>query len=210
MANIGAGLMGGLSGAGTGAAIGSIGGPVGTGIGAGVGGLAGLLGGLLSGDASPEQIRQFEQFTPEQQQALGTILQQALGQLQDPQAGFQPIAAEARRGFQEQTIPSIAERFTGMGAGGQRSSAFAGELGQAGAGLESQLAALGSQFGQRQQELAQQLAGLGLTPQFTQALQQRTPGMFETALPHVLQALGQVGGQYFQSQFNQPQIPGKA
>ncbi len=210
MANFGAGAAGGLAGAGTGATVGSIFGPIGTGVGAGVGGLIGLLSGLFSGDASPEELRQFEQFSPEQKQMFSQILQMASGQLQDPQAGFAPIAAEARRGFQEETIPSIAERFTAMGAGGGRSSAFAQQLGQAGAGLESQLASLGAQFGQRQQGLSQNLAALGLTPQFSQALQPREPGAFETALPHVLQGLGQVGGQFFKSRFNQQQLGGVA
>ena len=92
-------------------------------------------------------------------------LQQALSGLQNPTAGFQPQADLARQQFQQNTIPTLAERFSGLGSGSQRSSAFAGELGQAGAGLESQLAALGSQYGLQQQGLLQNLLGLGLTPQ---------------------------------------------
>lgn len=66
---------------------------------------------------------------------------------------FEPIAAEARKQFHESTIPTIAERFAG--AGGLNSSAFKGELGKAASGLESQLAALGSEYGLKK-------AGLGI------------------------------------------------
>lgn len=204
--NLESGIAGGLAGAGTGAAIGSVVPGIGTGVGAVGGGILGLLSGLLSGDASPEQIRQFEQFTPEQKQAFSSILQMAMQQMQSPQQGFEPIAQEATRQYQQEGVPSLAERFSGLGAGSQRSSAFTGELAKGEAGLRSQLAALGAQYGQRQQGIAQNLAALGLTPQFSQALQQRTPGAFESSLPAVLQGLGSVGGQYFKSKFNQQQL----
>lgn len=48
--------------------------------------------------------------------------------------------APAMRQFQEEIIPGIAERFTGMGAGAQGSSAFGQQLGAAGAGLAERLA----------------------------------------------------------------------
>ena len=64
----------------------------------------------------------FQQFN----QPFGAqgLLNQTLGQLQQPgKFDFAPIAAQARKGFQEQTIPSIFERFTSMGGSGGRSSA---------------------------------------------------------------------------------------
>lgn len=58
---------------------------------------------------------------------------------------FEPIAAGARKAFQEETLPGIAERFTSMTGGGQRSGAFERQKAQAGATLESNLAALRAQ-----------------------------------------------------------------
>jgi len=62
--------------------------------------------------------------------------------------GFSPIEDQARRQFTTKTIPSLAERFTALG-GGQRSSAFPGALGSAASELESNLASLRAQYGER-------------------------------------------------------------
>lgn len=75
--------------------------------------------------------------------------------------GFGPIEQLARSNFQTQTIPSIAERFAGLGA--LSSSGFQQQLGRAAVDLERELAALRSQYGaqergQTYQELAQQNA----------------------------------------------------
>lgn len=119
-------------------------------------------------------------YSPEQQQALNTILQQALAGLQ-PQnlgQGFEPIEQHARQQFQQQTIPTIAERFSALGSGGsQRSSAFQQALGSAGAGLESQLAAQKAQFGQQQQGNLLNLLNLGLTPQRDYLYERPTSGL---------------------------------
>jgi len=112
----------------------------------------------------PEKEQQFQRFTPEQQSALDQLLQQGLGNI-----GTDAIEGLARKRFQEETIPSLAERFTAMG-GGQRSSAFQSSLGRAGSDLESQLAAL------RQQGGMQQL-GMGLTPRFDTGYRPATQGM---------------------------------
>ena len=112
------------------------------------------------------QYEQMQKFNPQQQQGFSQILQQALSGMQNPQEGFEPMAQQARSQFQSQTVPSLAERFTAMGQGGQRSSAFQGALGEAGAGLEEGLASQGSQYGLQRQGQLQQLLGMGLTPQF--------------------------------------------
>lgn len=48
------------------------------------------------------------------------------------------------RQFNEQIVPGLAERFSGLGSGAQSSSAFSQALGAAGAGLSENLAALRS------------------------------------------------------------------
>ena len=59
---------------------------------------------------------------------------------------FDPIEQQARAGFEQQTIPTIAERFTNMGQGASSSGAFARTLGGAAAGLEQDLAAQKAQI----------------------------------------------------------------
>lgn len=58
-------------------------------------------------------------------------------------ADFKPIAQEAERRFQQETVPGIMNQLTGLGQSG-RSSAFQGALGRAGSDLQSKLAALES------------------------------------------------------------------
>lgn len=155
-------------------------------------GIGALLRGI--GKNKPEQFQQVQKFNPQQQQALNSVLQQAMGKLGQPMGqGFEPIAQQARQQFGEQTVPSIAERFSGLGAGSQRSSAFGQTLGQAGAGLEGQLAGQQAQFGLQEQQLLQQLLGLGLTPQFDTFYKPETPGGL-SKFGGALQDIGQLGG----------------
>lgn len=139
-----------------------------------------IFGGLFGGNNQPQDARQFQRFTPEQQQALSQVLQLGLGGLQQGSGGFEPIAQQARTQFQQQTIPSIAQRFTAMN--GQRSGAFQQALGQAGAGLEEGLASLGSQYNLQRQGQLQNLLGAGLTPQFDTYLPQEQQGFGQTLL----------------------------
>lgn len=80
---------------------------------------------------------------------------------------FAPIEAQAQRQFEEQIVPTLAERFTALGGEG-RSSSFPQLLGQAGAGLAENLAALKGQIGLQQYgqdvALGQFLTQLGLQP----------------------------------------------
>jgi hypothetical protein len=98
---------------------------------------------------------------------------------------FQPIANKAITEFNTQTVPGLAERFTALG--GQNSSAFQGALGQAGAGLQENLAAQGSQ---QINQLIQLLSQLGLAPQHENLVFQGQPGLFQTAAHGLGQGLG--------------------
>lgn len=163
---------------------------------AGIGGLASLFssgsgGGGLGG--VPSRLEQIPRFNPSQTAGLDQVLRLALGGLPNVAKGFDfaPLEEQARTGFAQNTIPSIAERFTAMG--GQRSSAFPQILGQAGAGLERSLAALKSDVGLRQQgnqqNLLLSLLQAGLQPRSENLYHQRIPGAFESMLP----GLGQLG-----------------
>lgn len=102
---------------------------------------------------------QLPTLAPQQQQLQNQSIQQLMSMFGQGAGGFQPIAQQARNQFQQQTIPTLSERFTSLGSGSALSSpAFASQLGQAGAGLEGQLAALQSQHQIGQQGLLAQLA----------------------------------------------------
>lgn len=150
-----------------------------------------------------EKTEQFQNFTPSQQSAFQDLLaggqsglpggfdflQSILGQSPEAMSQFE---APTRRAFQEQTLPSIAERFTGMGA--QKSSAFGQQLGQAGQRLEESLAA---QRGQRSFDALNQLQnllGTGLTQQFENVFRPATTGLLGGLLEGAGQGVGQAGG----------------
>lgn len=157
--------------------------------------LGGISRFLFGSGARQEQI---QKFGPEQQQAFSQMLQQALLGMQDPTQGFEPIAQQARSQFQSQTVPTLAERFTSMGQGAQRSSAFQGALGEAGVGLEEGLAGQQAQFGLQRGGQLQQLLGMGLTPQFDTYRQAPRQGFLGSAasgaMPSLIQMLmGKLG-----------------
>jgi len=120
---------------------------------------------------TPGSIQAMPSFSPEQQGLLGQMvgglggeggpLAGGLQNLQQMLAGGgEAFEAPAMRQFQEQIVPGIAERFSGMGAGAQRSSAFGQQLGQAGAGLAENLAM--QREGLKSQGLQQLMGMLGM------------------------------------------------
>ncbi|HWY34844.1 MAG TPA: hypothetical protein VNX68_09365 [Nitrosopumilaceae archaeon] len=147
---------------------------------------------------TPERTQQFQRFTPQQQgfQNQSTMgAQNLLNRLLSPQGGFSPIAQEARNQFQTETVPGLAERFTAFrgGQGGQRSSAFQGALGSAGAGLERGLAADSSRFNQN---LLSMLSGISQQSSFENLFRPREAGFLENSankfvdyLPSIIGAL---------------------
>lgn len=106
---------------------------------------------------TPPSNQQISTLRPEQQavqnQALGRV-SELFGQTSPKQFNFAPIEQKAREDFQTKTVPSLAERFVGQGSG-TRSSAFRGALASSGGELETNLAALGAEYGLRGQELQQ-------------------------------------------------------
>ena len=154
----------------------------------------GALGGYLGsggGGFGQQQPQKLSKYTPQQMNAQNQVLSQALSGLQGNMGSFEPFAQRARTQFNQQTIPGIAERFTSLGAGAQRSSAFQQQLGQAGAGLEEALAALGSQHGLQQNQQLMQLLGIGLQPQFEYANPQQGLGSqaLAGATPKILELI---------------------
>ncbi len=128
-----------------------------------------------------QQIQGVSQQMPEMFRYLQQILsgdQDLMDQFQDP----------SRRSFREQTIPSIMERFTGMGA--QESSGFQQAITGAGQRHEEGLAA--QQANLKGQAFNQLLQMMGLTqqPSFENVLRPATSGI---AGP-LAEGAGQAGG----------------
>lgn len=90
--------------------------------------------------------------------AMGAGMQNLSQLLSSSPEAFKAFEAPAMRQFQQQIVPSLAERFSGMGSGSQGSSAFGQQLGAAGAGLSENLAQLRAQL---QQQALSQLMGFG-------------------------------------------------
>ena len=111
--------------------------------------------------------QRFQQYTPEQQQAMSELLRSGLGDIQSKKFDFAPIEEEARAGFKQKTIPTIAERFTQLNA--QKSSAFPQLLSQAGADLERSLAGMKQGYNLQQQGNLANLMSMGLRPQYAHA-----------------------------------------
>lgn len=144
-----------------------------------------------------EQYQHMPTQTPQGIQALQQLLSGGMQGLQDPYAGFDPIAQQAQEQFSTQTIPGLAERFTSFGgAGTGRSSAFEGANVSAAQGLQRQLAAMKSQYGlENRQGLLNQLQ-LGLSPQFETQHKSQGQGALQVLLQNILgpAAQGAAGG----------------
>src|SRR5438445_637928 len=136
--------------------------------------LASAVAGYVANRATskPAEFKQQSPLNPQQQQVQNQGLEQLMQllQQQSPQGeyGFNNIADEYTHNFNTNTIPGLAERFTAFAPGAesaQRSSAFQGSLGAAGADLNRSLAAMKAQYGQNQQGYIAQLLQAGLQPQ---------------------------------------------
>lgn len=129
---------------------------------------------------TPARTENVPLFNQGQQNLQNQSIQQLLGLLQGTGGteGFKPFEEQARTQFQQNTIPTLAERFTALG-GGQRSSAFQGALGNAASGLEQSLAGLRSQYGQNQLRSLLPFAG---QQSFQPVQHARVPGFGEQAL----------------------------
>lgn len=151
-------------------------------------GFWGGLGEFFGGKS--EEFQQIPTVTPEVASALQQLLQQGLGDIQNPYGGFAPIEQQAREGFATETIPGLAERFSALGSGGsQRSSAFQGALGSAGAGLERSLAALRSQYGMENKRFGLEQFRQAAMPQFDTRHQPAQKGFGEKIAEPVLESL---------------------
>ena len=150
-----------------------------------------------------DSFQQTPTLTPQQQQ----LINQLIGGLGGPtgqgidlisqllggnQEFLKQLQAPEIRRFEEQTIPGLAERFSGAGA--QESSAFKQALGGAGAGLSENLAAQSGQLGMQAQQTGLQgllsMLGLSQKPQFATSFQPGKSGALGGLFGGIGQGLG--------------------
>jgi hypothetical protein len=128
---------------------------------------------FLVGKQHQAKTTQLPTMSPEQMNILNSMLSQMQGPMSQgfgnlsqilsgsPEA-FKAFEAPAMRQFNEQIVPGIAERFSGIGSGAQGSSAFGQTLGQAGAGLSENLAAMRANLQQNAMGQLSNMLGMGL------------------------------------------------
>ncbi len=140
----------------------------------------------------PAMMR-YSDYDPIQRQMMTNVGQMGMQGLQTGQMpggiSFDPLRQQAMTQFNQQTVPSLAERFTSMG-GGQRSSAFQGALGQAGAGLNENLAAMREQYQMQMIPMLMRMLGIGLQPQYQQEFLPGKPGFFQSGGEQFLHGFG--------------------
>ena len=154
---------------------------------------------------SPERVTNVPHMNPMQQQYQQQGLQYAGNQLFGPQNQFDfaPIAAEARKNYQTQTIPSIMQRFASndmLGSSGLNSA-----LSGSAKDLEMGLASLRSQYNLQRQPLLQDLLRMGLAPQGENILRPEEPGALQNLYSGAMNAAGQIGGQAAGGYFKDPE-----
>lgn len=135
---------------------------------------------------SPQTTKQIPNFSTEQMQARQQLRGMGLNSLQNNPLSFAPIKQQYEKQFNEEVIPTLAERF----AGNLSSGAFKGALGNTTSDFYSKLAGLESQYnlGARQQGLRELLSTLN--PEFENLLQPRQPGFLENLGVAASQGLG--------------------
>jgi hypothetical protein len=125
---------------------------------------------------TPEVQRMIEQLGKMGLQGAQDMYPRMMG---DPNAAFEPYAQQATSRFESQGIPSLTERFTSMGQGAQRSSAFPQLLGSARGDFERDLNAQRMQFGENrmgmQQNFLSSLLSGGMQPTFQSYYRQQAP-----------------------------------
>lgn len=137
---------------------------------------------------TPQQIDMFNQLAQQGMQGMGNL----------PSADFSKIRPFYEQNLMQNIVPGIAERFSGLGAGSQRSSAFEQSLGSAAGQNQAQLAAMEQMFNQqnRQSEIGRLMSMLqfGAQPQFQYFTEPPDPGFLRSAMPGLLSGLGSALG----------------
>ncbi len=150
----------------------------------------GLLGAFGVGKGKKTKLKNYNPYTPEQQQFQGQALQGAqnltpsvfdyLQQILSNEPGaFEDFERPYQEQFQEQTVPFLLDRFLGGQEKGSGSLNLA--LAQAGRQLSGDLATQRAKLRESAINQLNNYANVGLNKQNTPYIQQGTPGLFDQA-----------------------------
>lgn len=140
---------------------------------------------------NPQQESLLNQILGSLLSPLGSGVQNLQNILGGDQASLDAFQRPARRDFEQQTLPTIAERFTGQfGEGSQRSSAFGQSLGTAGRELEENLSS--QRIGMQGNALSQlmQLLGPATSPRQYEYTTPGSPGALQELLSSIAGGAG--------------------
>jgi hypothetical protein len=158
-----------------------------SGLAGGLGMLGGSLAGMLGGGGmwgKPEKTNQVPLYSQGIMNLKEQMPQNIMQQLMGDQFDFGPIEQLTRQNFSSQTLPSLMGRFN-MGNNRASSNQF-GAMGNAGQGLDAQLAAMRQGYGQQRQSLlASLLPGL-MSPSFENVHQDRQAGGLEQGISSIM------------------------
>jgi len=145
------------------------------------------------GTQNNQQQQLFSQLLSGLGGAQGSGLEWLQKILSGDEGAFADYEAPYKRQFEQETMPGIAERFSGMGTGGaQSSSAMNNSMAQAGGELSQNLAALRGGLQQNAMGMLQGMMGRGYQPTFENVYQQPTAGI----IPGMIQGAGQGTSMY--------------
>ena len=154
-------------------------------------------GGVMMG--KKPSIVSVDRFTSRETGAMNKMLEMAVSQMDPSRMSFDPIRQRLMSQYQQQILPSIAERFTGMGDG-QGSSAFLGELTSGTNDFMERMGALESQYNMQMLPQYLRMGELGLTPQQEHMYIPGSKGMLQSggealmeAIPHAIAAYASGG-----------------
>lgn len=152
----------------------------------GGGGGGGAFGGSNSefsqqGTKTPQQMEYIQQLLSGLQGGGSNVpgMEYLQGLFSNNPDAFKEFEAPAFRQFNEQTIPGIAERFSGQGAGSRNSSAFNNSAAMAGARLSENLSAQRAGLRSGAINQLQNYGQQALTPTFENLYQQGQPGFLQ-------------------------------
>lgn len=139
-----------------------------------------------------DKVKFYNPYTDEQSDFLDYILQQSQGNLPqafkylegilgDEEGAYEDFEAPAMQQFEQEIIPSILERFSGMGA--RSSSALNQTLGQAGKELSTNLSAQRAGLKNNALQNLMNFAQMGMQSKKTPYVKKGSPGFLDMAAP---------------------------
>lgn len=175
---------------------------------------AAIAGGLRSAFSKSGKFKQIPTMSPGSVKALQWASQRGMNQIQNPYAGFDPIANRANAVFRENLLPRAAENWQAMNGQGNdlSSGTFGSQLGAAQRSFGNDLAAMQAQYGQQSMQQGANLLNIGTKPTFENAFFPARDTWLSGALGQAGNAAGMMGAasgmQWLDDYMNTPAAAG--